>query len=109
MRQNNSEVIVLVTTKTANEAKKLGKTVVSEQLAACVNIIGTCKSLYRWNGKVEESAESLLIIKTTRRRYQDLQKRIKSLHSYTVPEVIAISIVQGLPDYLAWIRKSVHK
>lgn len=108
MRQT-SEVIVLVTTKTASEAKKLGKTVVGEQLAACVNIIRTCKSLYRWNGKVQESAESLLIIKTTLRRYQDLQRRIKSLHSYTVPEVVAISISQGLPAYLAWIRKSVHK
>lgn len=105
----SGEVVVFVTTRTASEAKKLGKAVVSEQLAACVTILGTCKSLYRWNGKIQENSESLMMIKTTARRYQGLQERIKALHSYAVPEIVAISITKGLPDYLDWIRKSVRK
>jgi periplasmic divalent cation tolerance protein len=105
----NGEVIVFVTARTASEAKKLGKTMVSEQLAACVTILGTCKSLYRWNGKIQENSESLMMIKTTARCYQGLQKRIKGLHSYAVPEIVAISITKGLPDYLDWIRNSVRK
>ncbi|HEX7762018.1 MAG TPA: divalent-cation tolerance protein CutA [Cellvibrio sp.] len=105
----NREVVVFVTTKTASEAKKIGKTVVSEQLAACVTILGTCQSLYRWDGKMQESSESLMMIKTTARGYQSLQKRIKALHSYAVPEIVAISITKGLPGYLDWIRKSVRK
>ena len=105
----NREIVVFVTTKTAREAKKIEKTVVSEQLAACVTILGTCQSLYRWDGKMQESSESLMMIKTTARGYQSLQKRIKALHSYAVPEIVAISITKGLPGYLDWIRKSVRK
>lgn len=105
----NGEIIVFVTARTANEARKLGSTVVSEQLAACVTILGSCKSLYRWNGKIQESSESLMLIKTTSRCYLRLQKRIRDLHSYAVPEIVGISIKKGLPDYLGWIRKSVRK
>lgn len=108
MRQS-MEVIVFVTTKSAWVAKRIGKAVIGEQLAACVTILGTCQSLYRWNGKIQESAESLMMIKTTARCYERLQKRIKGLHSYAVPEIVAVSITKGLPDYLDWVRSSVRK
>lgn len=107
--RRSREVIVFVTTNSAREAKRLGKAVIHEQLAACVTILGTCQSLYRWNGKMQESSESLIMIKTTGRCYAELQKRIKDLHSYIVPEIVAISITKGLPGYLEWIRKSVRK
>ncbi|HUA01556.1 MAG TPA: divalent-cation tolerance protein CutA [Candidatus Aquilonibacter sp.] len=103
------KVVVLVTCGSAAEARRIARAVVGEKLAACANILGArVQSLYRWKGKVESAKETLLIIKTTRRRLTALEKKIRALHSYDVPEFIALPIVSGSRGYLAWLTDSVR-
>jgi periplasmic divalent cation tolerance protein len=101
------ELIVLVTTSSREPAATIAEALVSERLAACVNIIDTIDSVYRWEGKIVRDAEALMVIKTTDERYPDLERRVKQLHSYSTPEVIAINIERGSSEYLAWLRESV--
>jgi periplasmic divalent cation tolerance protein len=84
-------------------AKKIANEVVIEKLGACVQVISGVQSFFRWVNRVDTSEELLLIIKTTADRYPDLENRIKALHPYEVPEIIAIPITQGLDEYLSWI------
>jgi periplasmic divalent cation tolerance protein len=105
----NGELIVFVTAPGAEEAAKMAEAVVEERLAACVNIVGGVESIYRWEGKVTRDREVLMIIKTTAERYAELERRIKELHSYTTPEVVAIEIERGSQPYLDWIRDSTAK
>lgn len=100
-------IIALTTTSGLESAKKIAKTLVDERLAACVNIIPYIKSFYVWEGKTTEDDESLLVIKTEERLKDELIKRIKELHPYTLPEIIIINFNEGLPDYLKWISESV--
>ena len=100
------ELIVFVTTPNTAESARIGERVVAEHLAACVNIIPAIESIYWWEGKVTRDGESLLMIKTTDERYTALERRIKELHSYTTPEVIALKIDRGSEDYLKWLRNS---
>ena len=83
-------------------AQRIGQILVEERLAACVNLLPKVESIYRWEGKVEQSDETLCLMKTTIGQYQQLESRIKALHPYEVPEVIAVSIAAGLPSYLNW-------
>jgi len=103
----NLELIVLVTTPNEDEARRIANTLVEERLAACVNIVGGIESIYRWEGRVTSDHETLLIIKTTDDKYSHLEKRVKELHSYTTPEVIAFKIERGSAEYLSWLRDSV--
>ncbi|PYT04614.1 MAG: divalent-cation tolerance protein CutA [Acidobacteria bacterium] len=100
------ELVVFVTTTDNEEAASIAEALVSERLAACVNILGPVESVYRWEGKITRDREALMIIKTTDQRYPDLELRVKALHSYTTPEVLAFRIEQGSADYLTWIRDS---
>lgn len=100
--------IVFVTVGNEEEGKKIARQLVEEKLAACVNIVPNIQSVYWWEGKIEESQEYFLIIKTSEECVKMLIERVKQLHSYAVPEVIAIDIVQGNPDYLNWITDSVQ-
>ena len=102
----SDELIVLVTTSNAEEAARIADVLVSERLAACVNIVPGIESIYRWEGKVTRDHESLMIIKTTAERYDELERRVKELHSYTTPEVIALKIERGSEQYLNWLRDS---
>jgi periplasmic divalent cation tolerance protein len=103
------KVVVLVTCSSAKEARRIATALVEGKLAACVNIIDArVQSIYRWKGKVESAKEFLLVVKTSRRRLAALQKKIKQLHSYDVPEIIALPIVAGARGYLAWIGDSVR-
>ena len=77
-----------------------------ERLAACVNIVGGIESVYRWEGKVTSDSEALMIVKTTGERYPELEHRVKELHSYSTPEVVAIRIERGSKEYLNWLRDS---
>src|SRR4029077_2566636 len=99
--------IVLCTFGSEAEAAKIGRYLVEHQLAACVNILPRIESIYRWQGKVESSAEWLLLIKTTAEKFPEVRAAISELHSYDLPECVAIAIEDGSAEYLAWIGDSV--
>jgi len=96
-------IIVYVTAGSPAEGDHLARALVDERLAACVNRIATVQSVYRWEGKLEQSEEQLLIIKTQRRLFAALEKRVRELHSYSVPEIVALPIIEGSQDYLRWL------
>lgn len=98
-------IVVLVTCGSEEEASKIGRSLVEEHLAACVNIISPVRSIYRWEGKVCDEKEWLLIIKTRSQRFEVLEKRIKALHSYSVPEIISLPIQEGAASYLDWLTE----
>lgn len=102
------KLAVLVTCGSAKEGRRIARALVEARLAACGNLVeAPVRSIYRWEGKVETAREYLLILKTSRRRLAALEKAIKRLHSYDVPEIIALPIVEGSRDYLHWIDESV--
>lgn len=100
------ELVVFVTTANNDEAASIADALVSERLAACVNILPSIESVYRWEGKITRDRETLMIIKTTAERYPALELRVKTLHSYNTPEVLALKIEHGSADYLQWMRDS---
>ena len=102
MQETGDAVVVYVTAPSAEEARMLARVLVDERLAACVNLLPV-ESVYRWEGKVEEAAEALLVIKTRRARLDALAARVRALHPYAVPEIIALPVVSGWPPYLQWI------
>ncbi|MGB7932887.1 MAG: divalent-cation tolerance protein CutA [Gammaproteobacteria bacterium] len=104
----NDTQIVLCTVPNEATARRIASALVEEQLAACVNIVPGITSVYRWKGAIETAPEMLLIIKTTLGVYMRLQDRIHALHPYELPEIIAVSLDQGLPEYLAWITTSLE-
>lgn len=99
--------IAFTTTETTESAEKLGRQLVEKELAACVNIMPKVKSVFRWEGNVEEGEESLLIIKTTEENLEKLKEEIADLHSYENPEFLAVSVDEGLEKYLTWLENSV--
>ena len=101
-----NHVVVLVTGPSTDEAERIGRALVEERLAACANLIPSISSAYWWKGKIEEATEALLILKTRQDLVDRLTTRVRALHRYTVPEVIALPILGGNPDYLKWIDDS---
>jgi len=101
--------VVLMTAGSAEEATQLARTLVSERLAACVNIVGPIRSIYRWQGKVEDNSEHLLIAKTCADLVSRLAERVKALHSYQVPEVLALPVLYGWPPYLEWLGQETSQ
>jgi periplasmic divalent cation tolerance protein len=99
--------LVLTTTSSLEEAKNIAYALVERRLAACVNVIPKIESVYRWEGRVEEVEEYLLAIKTTREAFPRLREAIRELHSYEVPECIALTVDDGSLTYLKWIDESV--
>jgi periplasmic divalent cation tolerance protein len=99
--------IVLCTAGSEDEARKIARHLVEQRLAACVNIVPRVESIYRWQGKVESSGEWLLLIKTTAERFPSVLAAIRALHSYELPECVAIGIEDGSASYLEWIDQSV--
>jgi periplasmic divalent cation tolerance protein len=100
--------IVFSTTGSQEEARRIAQQLVERGLAACVNVLGPIESIYRWQGKVETAGEFLLLIKTTAERFPDLREALVALHSYEVPECIAIDVTDGSAPYLAWLADSVR-
>lgn len=100
--------IVLCTCPDSQSATEIAEFLVANNLCACVNIIDGIKSIYQWKGKIESSQEHLLIIKSVKDVYPDIERAIVELHPYELPEVIAVSIDTGLPDYLSWINDNVR-
>ena len=99
--------VVLTTTPSEEEARQIARALVGERLAACVNIIPKVESIYRWQDKVEEAEEYLMLIKTTESAFALLQEKLKELHSYELPECVALAMTAGSPSYLKWIDDSV--
>jgi periplasmic divalent cation tolerance protein len=102
-----AEVVVLVTIGSREDGERLAEALVGERLAACVNLVAPIRSIYRWQGEVCRDDEVLLLVKSTRERYPDLERRIRELHPYDVPEVIALPIAAGSDPYLSWLRAQV--
>ena len=102
-----SPLVVLVTAPSADAALSLGRALVDERLAACVSVLHGITSIFAWEGKREEAAEALLVIKTESRRYAALEQRVLELHPYSVPEVLALTVEAGSPAYVQWVRDSV--
>jgi len=103
-----NEIIVLCTTDKQELAENIAAALVEACEAACVNIIPGIRSIYRWEGKVCKETEYLLLIKTTTKQFEAIRSRIRRMHSYQVPEIIAASIVAGDADYLQWLHASVE-
>jgi periplasmic divalent cation tolerance protein len=102
------KLVVLVTCPSAKEAERIASALVQARLAACGNILQSpVRSIYRWKEKIESAREFLLLIKTSRRRFSELQAAIKQLHSYEVPEIIALPIAAGSQGYLSWLAESI--
>jgi periplasmic divalent cation tolerance protein len=99
--------LVVLVTAPPEGAQELGRTLVDERLAACVNVLPGVTSIYIWEGRREEAAESLLVIKTRTERYAELERRVLQLHPYSVPEVLALPVEAGAPAYVRFIQDSV--
>ena len=98
-------IVVFITASNEDEAANIARALVEGRLAACVNIVRNLRSIYSWQGKVEDESEVLMIVKTQRSLFDRLSKKVKELHSYTVPEIIALPIVEGSEDYLKWLKE----
>jgi periplasmic divalent cation tolerance protein len=101
------KIVVLSTCAGEEEAAKLAHALVAERLAACVSVIPGLRSFYRWKGAVESSAECLLVIKSSRELFIPLREALSRMHSYDVPEVVALPIVDGAPSYLEWLDANI--
>jgi len=103
----NQCIVVLCTCPEGPPAARLAEALVAERLAACVNRLPGVVSIFRWEGQVQQDSETLLLIKTTQARLPALTERIRSLHPYELPEVVAVPVLGGLDEYLDWVRASV--
>ena len=106
MSKANKHLLVLTTCPGSITAKQIAQDLVANDVAACVNIIPGLTSYFKWSNKVDSDDELLLLIKTTSDCYPKVEKRIKSLHPYELPEIIAVPIKEGFADYLRWIENS---
>jgi len=98
------KIVVFTTCGSEDEARKLATILIEKHMAACVNISAPVTSVYRWKGAVEQSQEFLLMIKSRRERFEELRVMLESAHSYELPEVLALPVVDGSPNYLAWVE-----
>ena len=98
-----STLLVLTNLPERAAAERLADMLIEKRLAACVNILAPCRSVYRWKGAVQHDEEHPMLIKTTAERYPAMEKALREGHPYELPEIIAVPISQGLPDYLAWV------
>ena len=103
------EIVVLITAASDSEAAKIAQALVEEHLAACANIVPGVRSLFFWDGKTQDERETLLICKSRSALMSKIIQRVRSLHSYSVPEIIALPIIAGSPDYLEWVRETTKE
>ncbi len=100
-------IAILVTTKDAAEARKIAQALLKDKLVACANILGGVESMFWWQGKIDHSKETLLVLKTKKSLFKKVEAKVKFLHSYTTPEIIALPIAAGSKEYLGWIKESI--
>jgi periplasmic divalent cation tolerance protein len=98
-------LLVITTLPDADSARALAAQLVEQRLAACVNILAPCQSVYRWEGKLEDAEEVPLLVKTSAARYTALEEAIRAYHPYELPEIVAVRIDRGLPAYLTWVAE----
>jgi periplasmic divalent cation tolerance protein len=103
------KILVFVTCGNAKEAEQIGRSLVEKRLAACVNVLPGLTSWYWWENKLTQDQEILMVIKSSREIFRELEKEVLRLHSYAVPEVVALPIVEGSMNYLSWIEQSLRK
>jgi periplasmic divalent cation tolerance protein len=104
VEQNAGYIVVLVTASDMEEAEKIVKTVLDERLIACANIIGPVYSFFWWQGRIDTAQEHLILMKTKRDLFNKLSERVKALHSYQIPEIIAVPIIEGFEPYMEWLK-----
>ena len=102
------KVVIMVTAASRRECRRIARRLIEEKLAACVNITQPIQSIYRWEGKIDQSREFLMLIKTTRNLFPQIKTEISLIHSYHTPEIICLPIIDGSPNYLQWISDSVR-
>ena len=102
-------IVIFITAKDYDQAAKISQHLVDQKLIACANILNGVKSLFWWEGKVDEANEVLLILKTRKSLFKKIEKAVKALHSYEVPEIIALPIIEGHKPYLKWVNESTKK
>jgi len=107
--ENRENVVIFITTGTDEEAHRIANMLLNQRKAACVNILPKIRSLFWWQDKLDSAQESLLIVKTRAALVDDIVSMVREIHSYDVPEVIALPIIGGNPDYLEWIGKEVRQ
>ena len=98
-------IVIYITTGSVNEAKKIGRALVEEKLAACSNIVFPIRSIYSWQEKICDDKEALMVLKTKKKLFNQIVKRVEKLHSYDVPEIIAMPIIEGSSKYLSWLNE----
>ena len=103
---SSDAIIVFMTASNGEEAARLADMLVGAHLAACVQILPEMESVYRWQGKIERAPEILLLAKTTRSKFEELEREVRALHSYDTPEIIAVPVVAGSASYLEWLSKA---
>jgi periplasmic divalent cation tolerance protein len=101
-------VLILTTVPAASRAETIARSLVDERLAACVNVLSTMTSFYRWQGKIEQEEERQIVIKTTRDRVPAVQTRLRDLHAYEVPEFLVLPVSDGSTGYLDWVRNETR-
>lgn len=102
------KIVVLITAPSEDEAARIGSALVTEGLAACANIIRGVRSIYRWKGAICDDSECLLIIKTVSDNFEGLERRVRELHPYEVPEIISLPIIKGSKPYLDWVEENAR-
>jgi periplasmic divalent cation tolerance protein len=102
------KIVLFTTVATIEEAERLARTLLDRRLAACVNLLPAVQSIYRWEGKIESASEILLVIKSRRALFEGIRDVVQSLHSYAVPELIAVPVVDGYAPYLNWIDQETE-
>jgi periplasmic divalent cation tolerance protein len=107
MVEKNIQVVTTVSER--SDAEKIARTLLEKRLAACVQIVGPVTSSYWWRGRIETEEEWLCFIKSSESHYEDVERAIKGIHPYEIPEVIAMPIIAGLPDYLMWLNGELRK
>lgn len=103
------EVVVFITTSSEEEATRIGRSLIDAELAACANILRGVTSIFRWHGRISQETETMMVVKTRLDLFDELAGMVRQLHSYQVPEIIALPIVKGTPAYLDWIVESTRK
>lgn len=100
-------IVVFITTANREEASRLADMLVGARLAACVQILSEIESVYRWEGKIERQAEILLLVKSTREKFPEIEQRVTAVHSYETPEIVAVSVAEISGPYLKWLNENV--